>query len=410
VRLAFIALAWLTPLAAYQIVSPKKEVVALAAALWVPPLLVATFRDPPLSRWAHDLGQHPLAPFALLYGVAAAYGLLWGFARGNDAVLALGQTYTAGLFLVGFAVAGPVLARDATRDFWLLLSAGVVALSIPDVARVLGALLGPDSHFARFLDPVAVLAPICLLTTLVLVYPLRPALGALGLGCFAGLTLLTFTRSYWIGVTGALLFFVLAAVVGRRRQPRGERRISARAALPAVAAVAGVAVVLALTPIGGFVSDRVAATGQSNNADVGVETDASLVVREEELGAALAHLRAHPVTGLGSGGEYLSLYQASSTEVRFGATNFVHNAYVYLPLKFGMLGFAALAALGLGAVRVAAFALSAESREAAGRVLFTAVLVFFLLASISAPNLVDPKYSLLAGAIAWLAGVPSRAL
>jgi hypothetical protein len=372
--------------------------------------LFVTLRDPPLPRWVHDLGEHPLAPFALLYGVAAAYGLVWAFARGNDPVLALGQTYTAGLFVVGFALAGPVLAREATRDFWLLLGLGVAALSIPDVTRVLGELTGADSHFARFIDPVAVLAPICMLTTLVLIYPHRRLLGALGLGCFASLTLLTFTRSYWIGLAGALLFLALAAVVGRRRQTRSERRISLRAVVPAVAALALAAVVLLVTPIGGFVSDRVVATGQNDNADIGVYTDASIVLREEELGAALAHVRAHPVTGLGSGGEFLSLYQATSSSVRFGTTNFVHNAYVYLPLKFGLLGFAALAALGLGAFRVVAFALSAESRQAAGRVLFTAVLLFILLASITAPNLVDPKYSLLAGAIAWLAGVPSRAL
>jgi O-antigen ligase len=293
------------------------------------------------------------------------------------------------------------LARVATRDFWLLLGVGVVALSIPGVARVLGELLGADSHFARFLDPVAVLAPICMLTTLVLVYPRRPVLGALGAGCFAALTLLTFTRSYWIGATGALLFLAIATARGRRRTTPGARRVWIRTAVPLFALTACAVVVLLATPIGGFVSDRF--HPERTN-------DASVTQREQELGAALAHVRAHPVTGLGSGGKYLTLSLTSAKTLRFGPTNFVHNAYVYLPLKFGLLGFAALAALILGTVRVIGFALSTHSREVAGRVLFTAALLFFLLASITAPNLVDPKYSLLAGAVAWLAGVPSRAL
>jgi O-antigen ligase len=406
-RLALIGLAWLTPLAVHQLVSADKEAVALAAAIWLPALLLITLRAYPSERWGRDLTDHALAPFVVVYAAAATYGLVWGLARGNDPVLALGQSFTAALFVLGFAVAGPALARHATRTFWLAVTVAVAVLSLPGVESVVRSMIGSDAHLTRFLDPVSVLAAMCTLLTLVLVYPRRPFLGAIGAGYFMFATLVTFTRSYWIGLTGALVFSAIVAGRAERWTIGSVRRVTARAAAPVVAVAVCAALVLVATPIGGFVVDRV---GEQAGGTGGQAGDLSLTVREHELDAAAAHVRAHPITGLGSGGEYLSLYQTSSDAIRFGDTNFVHNAYLYFPLKFGLLGFAAVAALALGTARVLGTALAERAPRITDRQVFTALLLFLLLASITAPNLVDPRFSFLAGAVAWLAGTPSQGL
>jgi O-antigen ligase len=402
-RLMSIALAWLSPLVIHQYVSPKKEVVAAAAAAWLPGLLVATLRAYPRERPGPALLEHPLAPFAVLYGLAATYGLAWAFARGNDAVLAVGQTFTAGLFCLGFALAGPTLSRHATERFWLVLVTTVGILSLPGLGPALEWIVGTDSEFARFLDPVAVLAPVCTLIVLVLIYPRSPTLGVLGAGYFGFLTLLTFTRSYWLGAVGALMFLALASIRGLEWTNLRDRLLRPSTAARVAVLGACVAAMMVATPIGGFASARL-------TLDAAQGEDLSLVVRDNEIAAALAHVRAHPITGLGSGGEYLSLYQTSAATARFGLTNFVHNAYVYFPLKFGLLGFGALAALAIGTLSVAVFALRRRGGYAPGRGLFTAAFIFVLLASITAPNLVDPRYSLLSGAVAWLAGASSQGL
>jgi len=398
-RLVSVALMALTPLVVgLWLPAPDKAVTALAGAAAGGGLLVGTFRARRRLALTDALAGHPLLAFALLYAACAVYGLLWGLWRGNDVVLMAGQEWTAVLFLVGFALAGPLVAQTATERHWAIFVSVVALLCLPALAPVVRWVGAADPGLVRFLEPVAFYAPVCTLLALGLVAPARRRAGVVLAAVLALVTLLTFTRSYWLGLAaGAALLGVLAVVRARRRglvRLRRPRRSELAWMAVAVALLAGL---FAGTPIGRFAVERGAQT-RGNAGDLSVE------VRALELEGALRQVAAAPASGVGSGGRYLALRQFEGERVFYGLTNFIHNAYLYFPLKFGVLGFAALAALaggGLAVLRRAPRSVRAGGMAAAA---FPAAALAVLVLSVTAPNLVDPTYSLFAGVLLFLAG------
>ena len=394
-RLALIAATLLTPLliSLWLPVESGRVAYAAAAVVGLPALLIADHRaGAGLRATLEPLARSPFAPFALLYAAAAFVAFLWGVVRGNDLVLALGQTWTAALFVVGFCWIGPRLRELATPRFWAWFVAAIALLSLPALIGLAVSLAQNPDVFDRVIAKTDFYGFVSVLIAIGVIAPRRPLLGwALG-GFFAGVTLVTFTRSYWLGAAVGCVVLLGIALRARPSLP------SARTAATAAAVLALGAGAVAVSPLGGFVVDRVTQT-QRDGSDLSVD------VRSLELSAAVRQVERTPFLGVGSGGEFLSAHQTSGTTVAYGPTNFVHNAYVYFPLKFGILGFAALVALLIGLAQCVAAALRSARSGDPGQLTWVAAFIAVLAASATAPNLIDPIYALFCGALAALAGL-----
>ena len=346
-RHSAVAWAWaciLGPVAASSITTAK-PLIALAALAPVAGLLVWVRSHSDVAF--NGLERHPLAPWCALWLAASAIGGVIGLARGNDLILLTGQLVPAITFAAGFVAAGPLLAQLGPIRWPLMLAGFGVVLGLPGIVREAAWVFGfVDENLVRFLDKSALVCVAACVLVVGLVLPQRPAMGlgvALGLGV---LVLLTFTRSYWLGATVALLL-VMFALAMAELGPGGARRLSRRRVLRAVGtlgivAAASVAVAVA-TGAPALVADRL-----HSGADTVV--DSSRIVRVFELRAAWEQVRLRPLTGLGAGGEYPTLAQVGDELFVYGRSNYIHNAYLYLPLKFGSAGFMAGLALLFGLV------------------------------------------------------------
>jgi FtsH-binding integral membrane protein len=396
-RLFLIAVAFLAPLAIALWLPVAEGRLAFAAATVVslPALLVAERRRgtrlrPPLELFT----RNPFAPFAALYVLAALFGLWWAIARGNDLLLAFAQTWTAALFAIGFVWLGPRLRALATPRFWLLFSIATAVLTLPALIDLVASLAADPGTFDRVIAKTDFYAFVCLLLALGLVAPIKPLAGTALAGFFGLVTLATFTRSYWLAATVGVTLLIGLVLRARPRLP------SARTATVTAAVTAVFAGIVLASPLGGFAQDRLANT-QRGSVDLAVD------VRSLELSAAIDQIERSPLTGIGSGGKFAAVYQTSADTIAYGGTNFVHNAYVYFPLKFGVLGFAALVALAFGLAQVVAGLLRSALNRPADRT-WVAVAFALLAASVTAPNLVDPLYSMFCGAALALAGMASE--
>jgi hypothetical protein len=395
VRLVLIAVTFLTPLlvSLWLPVDQGRVAYAAAAVVGLPALLIADHRAGATVRATlGPVARTPFAPFAVLYAAAASFGLLYGMARGNDVVQVVGQTWTAALFLVGFCWFAPRLRELATPRFWVWFALAVAVLSLPGLADLAISLAQNPDVFDRVLAKTDFYAFVCLLLAVGLVAPRKPALGWALAGFFAVVTLVTFTRSYWLGAAVGCMVLAVAAVHVRPKLPSG--RTAALGASVLAILVAAVAV----SPIGGFAVDRVTQTHRGSG-------DTSVDLRGLELNAAVRQVRETPFAGIGSGGEFWSAHATSSSATAYGRVNFVHNAYVYFPLKFGVLGLAAVVALLVGLAQCGWAALRPGSAATLADRTWVAVFGAVLAASVTAPNLVDPLYSLFCGALAGVAGL-----
>lgn len=400
-RLASVALMVLAPAAvALWLPAPPKMVTVAAGVAAGGGLLVGMFRSRRSLGLSRALRGHPLLAFALLYAACALYGLLWALWRGNDVALMLGQEWTALLFLVGFALAGPLVASRATDRHWLVFIGAVALLCLPALAPLATWVGSDQAGLVRFLQPAAFYAPVCTLLALCVVLPGRRRAGAALAALLALVTLLTFTRSYWLGLALGLFVLGALAVVGIQARGIPRPRLPRRSELAWIGLAGTLAVALvAGTPVAGFAFERGAQTRQDSG-------DLSVEVRTLELKGALRQVAATPISGIGSGGQYIALRQLNSERVFYGPTNFIHNAYLYFPLKFGALGFAALVALLGGALALLGQTARRVRAHGLGAAAFPSAAVALLALSLTAPNLVDPRYSLFAGVLLFLAGTP----
>ncbi|HEV2776016.1 MAG TPA: O-antigen ligase family protein [Solirubrobacteraceae bacterium] len=396
-----LAWAWaciLGPVAVSSVTSVK-PLIALAALVPVAGLLT-WLRSHRQTVWS-GLGGHPLTPWCGLWLVASVFGGAVGLARGNDLVLLTGQLLPALTFAAAFVAAGPLLAQLGPVRWPLTLAALGVVLGLPGIIHEASWVFGfVDAELVRFLDPSALVCVTALVLVVGLVLRERPGLGLAVALALAVLVLLTFTRSYWLGAVVAILLLIATQAVARLG-PGATRRPTRRRAL-AIAGTMGLIAVAAVgvanvTGAAGLVADRL--EGPAEGA-----MDSSRVVRVFELKAAWEQVRRHPVAGLGAGGEYATLSQDGSDLIVYGRSNFIHNAYLYLPLKFGLVGFMAALALlfGLGWAVARGFRVAYRS-GAVWDATHAATFAGLCAASVTAPILVDPVYAGMAGAIARMA-------
>lgn len=400
-----LAWAWaciLGPVAVSSVTSIK-PLIALAALVPVAGLLTWLGRHRQMV--CNGLGGHPLTPWCVLWLVASAFGGAVGLARGNDLVLLTGQLLPALTFAAAFVAAGPLLAQLGPVRWPLTLAALGVVLGLPGIIHEAGWVFGfVDAELVRFLDPSALVCVTALVLVAGLVLRERPGLGlAVALG-LAVLVLLTFTRSYWLGAVVAILLLIATQAVARVG-PAATGRPTRRRALM-VAGIMGIIAVAAVgtaivTGAAGLVADRLEGPAES-------AIDSSQVVRVFELRAAWEQVRQHPVSGLGAGGEYPTLSQVGDDLIVYGRSNFIHNAYLYLPLKFGLVGFMAALALlfGLGWAVARGLRVAYQSGSVWDAT-HAATFAGLCVASVTAPILVDPVYAGMAGAIARMAATDS---
>ena len=380
-------------------VTAVKPLIALAALVPVAGLL-AWLRDH-REMALGGLAGHPLTPWCGLWLAASACGGAVGLVRGNDLVLLAGQLLPVLTFTAAFVAAGPLLARLGPVRWPLLLAAMGVILGLPGIIREAGWVVGlVDDELVRFLDPSALVCATALVLVVGLVLRERPAV-AIGVAPgLAVLVLLTFTRSFWLGTVVAVAL-AIGALAAAELGPGGARRLSRRGALigaGATALIAAIALGAAIvTGAAGLVADRLESPAET-------AVDSSRVVRAFELEAAWEQVRRHPVFGIGAGGEYPTLSQVGDDLIVYDRSNFIHNAYLYLPLKFGLVGLMAAFALLFGLGWAVARGLRTAYRSgSAWDAAHAATFAGLCVASVTAPILVDPVYAGLAGAIARMA-------
>lgn len=124
------------------------------------------------------------------------------------------------------------------------------------------------------------------------------------------------------------------------------------------------------------------------------ESDAvwQLGSRLYEIEMATEHIKEHPILGLGAGMPYRSILpfeyaQADILENPDDAAHYMHNTYLYMWMKYGLLGALAAAWLALHFLRRARVLASFGGREA---VLSIGIVASFL--ALAASNLVSPSF------------------
>lgn len=255
-----------------------------------------------------------------------------------------------GLFLVADLVALVVVAQQALGTqqvlFEQMYAAGWEVRTMGGTGGVFGS--------ARVVPPGHVFLTLMLVVAVALLPIARPglvrALLAAQALAFGLASLLTYTRAQWLTLTIAVL--VVLAFTPLPRQARAVRRAAAVVAAT-VLLVAGIGFVAPATGNAflTLVADRALSVADPNDT---LTTD-SLQWRAYENEEALATYASHPVLGIGLGASYRepSLVRSEVEQNDWGLTRFIHNAYLYLLVKMGLLGPAlfawfALAFLGLG--------------------------------------------------------------
>lgn len=390
-RVAVVVVAALLPVIT-SVFSARKEVVGLAALLSVPTLLFLARRDAvPVAKEKVT----PLDVFIALYFACGALGLLVGIVRGNDLVLVAGQLLPPLLLAAGYVAALSSRHPSDREHLVLTLAAFTVLLSIPALRPSIEWLLpGLDGQYERFLGKSALLCPMAVVLSAGVLYRSRPILATCISASCVLLLLLTFTRSYWLGGMLAGGLMAIGYLLGRRRRPRSRsHRLRAVALLLVVCGA--LAAAAAATPLGSALSERATSVGGAPEAEYPV------AVRKFELAAGWRAIKAHPIVGLGLGGEFRSLYQVGDDHVVYGQTNFVHSVWLYFPLKFGILGFLTAAALLASVGWATATGLRCARRTGdLWPLAFAAAFVVVVAASVSAPNLIDPVYAATVGVVA----------
>jgi O-antigen ligase len=370
-------------------------VTALAQAAWLPYVasaaVVGTFAEPyslpqlgvPGNPFLSDLvlfaafaawlvvlgradvqgpGSFPLAPQLAVAGLllGGLIGVAVGVANGITRADALGQTREIA-FYATFWLALTAFADERARALLFRLTAGIAVVIV--VAQVAQGILGPGTLLFYSNDPLRELITCstdnCLGPTeggfprvrppgLLIVYvaacfaaayllfgpPRRRALVSVLLGtCLVGV-LVSLNRNMLIGlVVGLALAGLLAARRGR---------------FAATLAIGALIVIMALTAVRGspgFRGSAIAERVLSLSSVSKLESSSTITDRERENGFALEALSRSPVEGLGWGVPY---GMVSTTyvdgELRTEEPLFIHNQYLGVWLRTGLLGFASLLA------------------------------------------------------------------
>jgi O-antigen ligase len=280
---------------------------------------------------------------------------------------------------VGTAVGLLCVATFGLVQVWLHL--GPPSFSVGGVTRAFGT-FGQPNPFAGYLEVtvpllVAVVGAWLVAGSAGLARRMIPAwLAALAaVAAVPGLVALVLTQSRggWIGATVGL-----GAVVWL---------LGGRIRWAGVGAVAAVALVLVLTPLGGRVVHRLGGEAIGGGTETEV-TVANFAVRERlaHWGAGIAMVRDAPWFGVGAG-NFNRAYRDATPEWRFRVPRgHAHNAYIHAAAQTGLVGLVAYLAF-VGAVGLRLRTLLRRAGDGAGR--FLVVGAIGVSAAFATHNLFD---------------------
>jgi O-antigen ligase len=287
----------------------------------------------------------PLALGLATLALAMVAGVVVGHAAGTSLRFAVvSEDVLIYLLLLPLAVAN----LDIDRRRVTLLLGGATALAI--VKAVLGLVeiaghLGQQVEGTRltYYEPTAnwlIMIAILTVCAAVLARVRPPRWVLLGTPLLIACLLLSYRRSFWIGVVLGLLLVLLLATAPVRR----------RMLLPAALGVA--AAILLLGSINfqtqSPIVKRVASLSPSK-LEANKEDDYRLGERANVLG----EIRANPITGLGMGVPWAATVQPLSVETGAEGRQYVHFAALWFWLKLGVLGLLAYVGMMLGSMCVA---------------------------------------------------------
>jgi O-antigen ligase len=222
----------------------------------------------------------------------------------------------------------------------------------------------------------------------------------LGVVCLTGL-FFTLQRGAWLAFIGASL---LAAAL---MTPARRARLVVAGVVIAAALVGSVLVFNSFSSagVGNPLQDGLQRLQSVNSYDV----DVSALHREVETKAALEEFRQHPLAGIGLGATlsfFSPLFNPNSGSFGYYSSNtYVHNSYLFMLLKTGLVGLIVLLALLAHTLaRGVALSRSKQLTEVRIGALGLATTVTALMAvSVSGPHLTsDPATPYVAAAVAGL--------
>jgi hypothetical protein len=207
---------------------------------------------------------------------------------------------------------------------------------------------------------------------------------------------LSFRRSFWIGAVLGILLVVLLAW-----RPTGRRIVVVGALLLGVAAwTASLEPVQTETPI----VERATSLQPSK-----VESNAQDRYRIDELRNVTAEIRAHPVTGLGLGGQWAAIHPLGIEHEN--GRGYTHVVALWWWLKLGILGVIAYLAV-IGTMLAMGWQVWRRSSDrlfaAAGLGTFCGVLALVIVESVGSFTGIDPRFTALVGGVAGLLVVLRR--
>jgi O-antigen ligase len=357
-----------------------------------------------LIRFAVE-GKRPTGPAPLTAPLALlALATLSGIVTSHFAASHVpgGEIYHRAMNDV-YIIALPILFVNLVRTREALracLVAGAALAAIKGVsglyAVVVGSGMSLESDTVSYLDPTGNLVMMVFLFGVAAAAIRRiqlPPWVVLSTPIVLAALFLSYRRSFWLA---ALFGIAIAVIIGSRYRLR------------TVLAMAGVAVILGVVAVG-FVHRN---EGQTENPlvervqtlnPVGEDTKKGDQYRNDERASVIATIEEHPFTGVGLGQQWKAHGPLAESHPR----DYVHFAILWFWLELGPLGVLAylslLAMMAWTGFRV--FSQSPDPLIQCGAIAGVATVVgLFIVELTTTFTAVDPRYSLVVGAIAgWLA-------
>ncbi len=340
----------------------------------------------------------PLAlPLALI-----ALATLAGAVTGRAAGASPSDLVYAGRQLL-YVVLTPVLVvnvvetpRQAQRALAFGIGLALVKAVLGLAAVAVGVGTEVNGVTITYYEPVANWLSVLVIVGVVaaLLLRARPPLWVLASSPLAALSLaLSLRRSFWIGAALALL---LVALLGSR--PLHRRLIVPAALLVAVAAWALSAVGFQVFQAQGPLVERARSLQRAR-----IEVNAEDRYRIYERANVLAEIGRHPVSGLGLGVDWTATHPLPVEHPN--GRGYTHVVALWWWLKLGILGLAAYLAFTVVCLRMSwrVWRRSSEPRlAAAGLAALCGLAALALVENVGSFTGVDPRFSVLIGAMAGL--------
>lgn len=324
-----------------------------------------------LDNW----GEFALMVFLLF----ASLSIIWASLYDYSTIKGIRELGLFVAYLLFFPIRDHVAEKGAARILWALLSVCAVAALYGIVRYKLSISIA--EYFWQVIGSREALNEPLFMSALIILFGLVAArkfnLGVIiALICLNAVALaLTFSRGYWITAVIGILLLAIAA----KGSPR--RRILTLSALSLIAVV-----VVAEVVFPRVFGDLIQGLGV-RLAKVGLH-DISLENRFVESAAVLKKVVVSPIIGYGLGAEFTFF----NIITKFSETTwYIHNAYLFLLYKFGIVGTALyLSAYFYMLIKTARYAFNIEEESTRVMLLsFVSVMCVMLIVTVTSPQFYD---------------------